>query len=140
MGISYNPRTITDGLVLCLDAGNPKSYDKYENLLQYSEQFDNAYWTKSSGVIATANQIIAPDGTLTADLITDSVTGEAGFYGFFTGSENTTHTYSVFVKAGTATQVKLRDFDGGLNPGHHVVFNFSTLILEKSDSLNSTFG
>jgi hypothetical protein len=26
MGISYNPRTITDGLVLCLDAANPKSY------------------------------------------------------------------------------------------------------------------
>ena len=26
MGISYNPRTITDGLVLCLDAANTKSY------------------------------------------------------------------------------------------------------------------
>jgi hypothetical protein len=26
MGISYNPRTITDGLVLCLDAANSKSY------------------------------------------------------------------------------------------------------------------
>jgi hypothetical protein len=26
MGINYNPRTITDGLVLCLDAANPKSY------------------------------------------------------------------------------------------------------------------
>jgi len=26
MGISYNPRTITDGLVLALDAGNSKSY------------------------------------------------------------------------------------------------------------------
>ena len=26
MAISYNPRTITDGLVLALDAGNPKSY------------------------------------------------------------------------------------------------------------------
>jgi len=26
MGIAYNPRIVTDGLVLCLDAGNPKSY------------------------------------------------------------------------------------------------------------------
>ena len=26
MGITYNPRTITDGLVLCLDAANAKSY------------------------------------------------------------------------------------------------------------------
>jgi hypothetical protein len=26
MGISYNPQTVTDGLVLCLDAANPRSY------------------------------------------------------------------------------------------------------------------
>ena len=26
MGIAYNPKTVTDGLVLCLDAANPKSY------------------------------------------------------------------------------------------------------------------
>lgn len=26
MGIQYNPRAVTDGLVLCLDAANPKSY------------------------------------------------------------------------------------------------------------------
>lgn len=26
MGIDYNPRIVTDGLVLALDAGNPKSY------------------------------------------------------------------------------------------------------------------
>jgi hypothetical protein len=26
MGIAYNPSVVTDGLVLCLDAGNPKSY------------------------------------------------------------------------------------------------------------------
>jgi len=26
MGLAYNPRTVTDGLVLCLDAGNTKSY------------------------------------------------------------------------------------------------------------------
>jgi hypothetical protein len=26
MGISYNPKIVTDGLVLCLDAANPKSY------------------------------------------------------------------------------------------------------------------
>jgi hypothetical protein len=108
------------------------------NLLQRSEEFDNAYWTKNSGVTVTANQITAPDGTLTADLITDAVTGEAGFYGVFTGSENTTYTYSVFVKAGTATQLRLRDLDDGSNPGHHVVFNFSTLAF--SDFSNITSG
>jgi hypothetical protein len=44
------------------------------NLLLYSEQFDNANWTKSSGgagvaAVVTANTAIAPDGTLTADRV-----------------------------------------------------------------------
>ena len=36
------------------------------NLLLYSEQFDNAAWTKSNSTI-TANSVVAPDGTITAD-------------------------------------------------------------------------
>lgn len=38
MAVFFNPRIVTDGLVLCLDAGNPKSYDKYENLLIWSNK------------------------------------------------------------------------------------------------------
>ena len=38
------------------------------NLLQYSEQFDNAAWTKTNSTI-TANATTAPDGTLSADII-----------------------------------------------------------------------
>jgi hypothetical protein len=36
------------------------------NLLTYSEQFDNAAWTKNNSTI-TANTAVAPDGTTTAD-------------------------------------------------------------------------
>jgi hypothetical protein len=36
------------------------------NLLTYSEQFDNAAWTKTNTTV-TANATIAPDGTTTAD-------------------------------------------------------------------------
>jgi hypothetical protein len=39
------------------------------NLLSYTEQFDNAYWVKETGTTVTANTIIAPDGTTTADKI-----------------------------------------------------------------------
>ena len=39
------------------------------NLVTYSEDFSNAVWTKQSGVSVTTNQVIAPDGTLTADLV-----------------------------------------------------------------------
>jgi len=38
------------------------------NLLQYSETFDNAAWSKT-GATVTANDIAAPNGTLTADKI-----------------------------------------------------------------------
>lgn len=41
------------------------------NLLTYSEQFDNAAWTKTRSTI-TANTIIAPDGALTADTFADT--------------------------------------------------------------------
>jgi len=41
------------------------------NLLTFSEQFDNnAAWTKQINASVTANQIAAPDGTITADLLT----------------------------------------------------------------------
>ena len=39
MGIAYNPKVITDGLVLALDAGNPKSYPG-----------SGATWTDLSGL------------------------------------------------------------------------------------------
>ena len=46
------------------------------NLLTYSEQFDNAAWTKSNAAV-TANATTAPDGALTADLLTPDATAAA---------------------------------------------------------------
>jgi hypothetical protein len=40
------------------------------NLATYSEQFDNASWTKQVLASVTANTTIAPNGTLTADTLT----------------------------------------------------------------------
>jgi hypothetical protein len=48
-------------------AKRPKLAARY-NLLTYSEQFDNAAWTKSN-VTVTANAVVAPDGTTTADAL-----------------------------------------------------------------------
>jgi hypothetical protein len=48
-----------------------------ENLFSYSQEFDNAYWPKYNATI-TANIVIAPDGTTTADLFTHT-----GLYGSF---------------------------------------------------------
>jgi hypothetical protein len=43
------------------------------NLLLYSEQSDNAAWGKTN-ILTTANAVIAPDGTLTADKIYENST------------------------------------------------------------------
>lgn len=69
------------------------------NIFQYSEEFDNAAWTKTNATIS-ANQAIAPNGTLTADeLIYDngSTTGRI-VESFNSASQNTDYTLSCFVK------------------------------------------
>jgi hypothetical protein len=43
------------------------------NLLTYSEQFDNAAWTKTAATI-TANATVSPDGATTADKIVEDAT------------------------------------------------------------------
>jgi hypothetical protein len=48
-------------------AKRPKLAARY-NLLTYSEQFDNGAWTKSN-VTVTANDVVAPNGTMTADAL-----------------------------------------------------------------------
>jgi hypothetical protein len=70
------------------------------NLVQYSEQFDNAYWTKFNTTI-TANNAVAPDGTSSADrLVLTSVSPAAQTLSRQTAivSSTTTITFSTFVK------------------------------------------
>lgn len=58
--------------------GTPEGYlaeGQRTNLLLYSEQLDNAAWTKTSASIS-ANSVAAPDGATTADTIT--VSGASG--------------------------------------------------------------
>lgn len=71
------------------------------NSFQRSQEIDNAYWTKQR-VSITADQIAAPDGTTTADKITeDGTTGPRGFYKALTLTSGSYYGYSLFVKAGT---------------------------------------
>ena len=71
------------------------------NLLQYSEQFDNAAWTKSNTTI-TANTTTAPNGTLTADKLIDDTTASATHQirRNITSLSAGSHTMSVFAKKG----------------------------------------
>jgi hypothetical protein len=78
------------------------------NLIPYSEEFDNAVWTKGNATI-TANTIIAPDGTLTGDkLVEDTATSTHGVQK--TGIAVTvgvTYTMSAFIKKGERTTASI---------------------------------
>jgi len=85
------------------------------NLVTYSEEFDNAAWNFAGclafGSGSTANAITAPDGTLTADLITqDSATSlhSANRTAAFAVTAGQAYTLSVFLKANGAEWVFLQ--------------------------------
>ena len=70
------------------------------NLLLRSEEFDDAVWVASAGVSVTVNQIEAPNGTLTADLIAFGA-ADRTLRQEVVGVSGVTYTASFYVK-GTA--------------------------------------
>jgi hypothetical protein len=66
------------------------------NLLTYSQEFDNAAWTKANTTV-TVNATAAPDGTATADLIT--LTGASIGIRNSASASAGAKTYSFFVKS-----------------------------------------
>jgi hypothetical protein len=110
MGVAYNPKIVTNGLVLALDAGNIKSYDKYENLVTYSQKFDDAIWNKNNCSVIQ-NDIISPDNTLTAARITATVNDDVIVDNYYTATYNETPlTYSIFAKAGTYRYIAIQSY------------------------------
>ena len=116
--VAYN-RTIASALNTSFTpAGVRQSSQKGQNLVLYSEQFDNAAWTKSAGVTVTANtqDVQGPYSDYTADKIVYDGSGVAGAARIFdagsTPSTGAQDTVSVWLRtlSGTA-QVRL--WDGG---------------------------
>jgi len=79
-----------------------------ENLVLYSQEFDNGVWTKASATV-TANATTAPDGTTTADQVT--ITGSGLFLQQVAVVPGTTYTVSFYALAGTATTVNYLIFN-----------------------------
>lgn len=74
------------------------------NLVTFSEQFDNAAWTKDA-TTATANAAISPDGYTNADKIFETATTDFHrIYGpTISVTSGTAYTASIFVKAAEVT-------------------------------------
>jgi hypothetical protein len=75
-------------------------WESRTNLLTYSEDFTNAAWTKTRASI-TANQIIAPDGALTADKLVEDTTASNSHQVVFgvTTIASSVHTGTIYAKA-----------------------------------------
>jgi len=98
--------------------------EQRSNLLTYSEDFSQ--WSLPSSVTITPNNIVSPDGTQNADLVSTTANEDGPYVGLNPVPQNTTYTLSVFLKYGNTPNIRLRDLDGGDNPGHHVIFNLLT--------------
>ena len=120
---NYNPSTLLyEGLMI-----EPAK----TNLLTYSNNFDNAAWTKAnlSRVIPHVEGIVAPDGSLSAEkFIEGTGTPASPFFYIFqnkTVSVETTYTMSIYVKAGERTFCNLRLDDNSVNLAN-CMFNLTT--------------
>lgn len=96
------------------------------NSLFYTEQFDNAVWSKTSGTV-TANVTISPFSTAVADLFADntSVTQHVLFQSITKTASALPYVGSVFVKKAGITAVHL-SLDDSAGNGISGVFDISS--------------
>ena len=134
MGVFAGPEIAESGLVLALDAGNTKGFDDDENLLTYSEQFNNAAWSKNNYNV-TANATTAPDGTLTADKLI--AINASTFHDLYKspGLGSNTYTLSIFAKVAEQSFIQLRIDDGAIS--RLAMFNLSTGSVSSSSNVTS---
>lgn len=130
---NYIPQLLTSASGVARFDHNPTTFESLgllieesrTNLLTYSEQFDNAAWSKSNATI-TANTIVSPDGALTGDKLVEDTANSTHFVQrnatvTFTAAA---HTWSVYLKAGERTWARLTMLDGATTFGAY--FNLST--------------
>ena len=87
------------------------------NLMTYSEEFNDVTWLKQN-VTVTPNDVAAPNGTLTADLVVDDTSvalQNHRVHAAPTTTAGVTHTASFFVRNIDATWVHIRDGTNGIS-------------------------
>jgi hypothetical protein len=111
------------------------------NLLTYSEQFDNAAWTKSQATVS-ADAATAPDGRTTADkLIEDSTTnGHSVLLTISKATSAITYTGDVFCKAAERTQAYFWLHGAGGGDRGQAVFDLSAGTVLSSSAIGAFTG
>jgi len=98
------------------------------NLLQQSETFENAVWTKSATTL-TANTTVAPNGTTTADTLIENTANSTHqiFQSITNVNGATPYTVMIYVKQNASRNVAIRIQDGAFTYGQVIVtYNLNT--------------
>ena len=103
------------------------------NLFTYSSDFSNAAWAKGATVLYY-NQLIAPDGTLTATLIGTASSVLPYYYGINWVS-GISYTYSIFVKPVTGTTISFRMNNLDSVGDQKWTFNSTTGVITKNSGI-----
>ena len=103
------------------------------NLLTYSEQFDNAAWTKSAATI-TANNIAGPDGNTTADLLKEDTSAAALRSVVLNVTYATGYTFSIYAKLASGSR-KLYLNGGGMRAAFDL--SSGTIVLSDASSVGT---
>jgi hypothetical protein len=99
------------------------------NLLTYSEQFDNAIWSKVNSCTITANTIVAPDGTLTGDkLVRDSAAGSFRVQEATSVTSGTAYTFTCYAKASQLSWIAIGS-QSSFPTNTYAFFNLSSGVL-----------
>lgn len=99
-----------------------------KNLLSYSEQFDNAAWSKSNATITpNTSATTAPDGTLTADKLIENTANSNHFVSQTVGTISGSYTISCFLKSAERYKGYIQLFDSGGNAAAFFDLNLGTI-------------
>lgn len=108
------------------------------NLLTYTSNFDNSIWFKSSGTrILGTNCYTAPDGTQTADLISNTVNVGSYFSQSQTLAVSTTYTKSVYVCPTQTNKVFVSTITNN-GTEYQTTFDLSTLVISGTNVSTSS--
>ena len=123
-----------------LDTTALMNFVGYQNLLTYSEEFDNAAWTKLRMTVAV-NQIANPlNGAVDADKAipaNDSLSNL--LHQNYTLTSGVTYTYSMYVKSAGYDFIQLAS-STGFAFGDYVNFNLSTGTVASNNMSASDYG
>ena len=106
------------------------------NLVTYSEQIDNAAWSKTNCTI-TANAVTSPDGYQNADnIVTTSAASDVGCLAATVAADTTAYTQSGFFKwvSGHEQMLFRVALAGGTGIAKFLVFNVRTGVAVSSDT------